>query len=173
VTLSVNGALAGKPEPTTGTPATAVFDDLAGDAIRSDGNGSYDATIEDDIITIATGKKRNLSFDFSTCLFGDCTGPFVSSTNATLTVRLLADTAFIEYTGGGGEHALLAAVEISAFDDDDDGTTDRYVIETSGESRHSLFRRTKAGGRGVEPGHERMLWIADFSVPWGVEVTVD
>ena len=180
LSLSADGVLAargGKPQP-TGTPATVTFDDLLGDAIKSDGLGPYDATIENGVITLTTGKKRKLSFDFSTCLGGACedsTGSSTTDSSATMTVHLLkGGAAGFEFKGGGGHQSLVVfGLEISTFDDDGDGSTDRYVIETSGEGEHRLFREFQRGGRAVEPGTTRFEWIADFSMPWGIEVVVD
>ena len=84
--VSTSGVLAargGKPKP--GIPATLTFDDFAGHAIRSDGLGPYAATIQNQIITFSTGKKRSLFFDFSTCFPGvPCESPFGSSTSGTV-----------------------------------------------------------------------------------------
>ena len=176
-TNSAFAARGGKPQP-TGTPnATLTFDDLLGDAIGSDGLGPYDATIENGTITLTTGKKRKLSFDFSTCLGGACedsTGSSTTDSSATMTVNLLKGSAGFQFKGGGGDQLLhVPELEISTFDDDGDGTTDRYVIETSGEAEHRLGREIQRGGRAVEPGSTRFEWIADFSMPWGVQVVVD
>ena len=183
LSLSANGVLAargGKPEPTTGTLATAVFDDLADDAIGSDGLGSYDATIENGTLTLSTGKKRGLFLDFSDCLhtLGSCDSPFGSSDSATksqvtMTLDLIDGTALIEFNGAGGEYLLASTVDVLAFDDDGNGSTDRYVVDTTGTAGHALFLYSKRGGRGLQPNTPRYWWQADFSMPWGIEVTTD
>jgi hypothetical protein len=181
VTLSVNGALAaggGKPEPTTGTPVTVVFDDLVGDAIGSDGLGAYDATIEDGVITLATGKKRKLSFDFSTCVGGSCEGPFGSSTSGevsdvAVTLDVSNGTAVFKFTAGRKYLLTVGGLLITTIDDNGDGTIEGYFIETSGEAGHTLWRQIQRVGRGVEPGSTRYESIGFFSMPWGIEVTVD
>ena len=179
--LSANGALAargGKPEPTTGTPATAVFDDFADDAIRSDGLGPYDVTIEDGVVTLSTGKKRKLTLDFSTCLHGSCEGPFGSSTsgsvsNASVTLNVPNGTAAFEFNAGGKHVLVVTGLLITTIDDNQDGTAEGYLIETSGAASHGLFREIKRGGRGVEPGRTRYEGIGAFSMPWGIEVVID
>ena len=180
LSLSADGVLAargGKPQP-TGTPATLTFDDLLGDAIRSDGLGSYDATIENGVITLSTGKKRKLFYDFSTCLGIDlrfCDGPFGSTTGTAATsmwVDLATGTAGFKFNGSGGEQLLsVGGLSIGQFDDNDDGTIDRYVIETTGVAGHGLYRLIKRGGR--YRGFPRYEFRGTFSMPWGFEVVVD
>ena len=179
VVLSAGVLAKGKPAADAGTPATATFDDLSGDAIQSDGLGAYDATIDGGVITLSTGRKRAVFFDFSDCLpdSDSCDGPFGSSSSdevsSTLTIDLDMGTARFEFSGAGGEYLLHAEVAITGFDDDEDGVIDRYGIETEGGAGHGLFRLDKKGGRGSEPGSSRYLLVGSFSMPWGIEVVVD
>ena len=136
-------AKGGKPEPTTGTPATLAFADRSGDGIQSDGGGAYSGTIDGQVVVTETGKRRSIFLDFSTCVGGICDGPFGGSLTgdvaATLTIRLADRTAFIEFIGGG-EYGLTASeLVVLSLDDDADGTIDRYVVETPEVDAHALW----------------------------------
>jgi len=163
----------------TGTPATLTFDDLDGDAIRSDGQGPYDATIDGDILSLATGTGRGLYFDFSNRLAGSGGTPFGSAdsgtaSNVTMTVNLAQAYATFAFNGAGGQHLLdVTGLEIDAFDDNGDTVPDRYVISTTGDAQHDAFVLVKKGGRGREPGSAWYEWQGSFSMPWGIEVVVN
>ena len=177
-TSHVFAAKGGKPEPTTGTPVTLAFADRSGDGIQSDGGGAYSGTIDGQVVVIETGKKRSIFLDFSTCLTGICDGPFGSSLNgdvagARLTIRLADRTAVLEFQGTGDHTLATTELAVLSFDDDSDGTIDRYIVEPAGGDLHALFLHTRRGGRGTEPGTDRNSFLGSFSMPWRVEVTVD
>jgi hypothetical protein len=177
--LSAGVLAKGKPQPEPGTNSTLTFDDLSSDAIQSDGLGAYEASLDSGVITLSTGKKRALWFDFSDCLtHPNCDSPFGASTtgsppNVTVTVDLLLGSAIIEFSGGGDYLVSVTGLTIREFDDDSDGATDRYAIESGGVAQHALFLYSKRGGRGMQPGTGRYWWQGDFSMPWGIEVVVD
>ncbi|MHC4954842.1 MAG: hypothetical protein ACYTGZ_13230 [Planctomycetota bacterium] len=182
LSLSANGVLAARGGKTpSGTPAKLTFDDSVGDTIRSDGLGSYAATIENQILTVSTGKKRSLFFEFSNCLPGACESPFGSETSGTVantTMKVwLQDTpedgsatAVFEFKGVGGNYQLSLDGLIGQFDDDQDGIIDRYVIEGSSGC---VFRRISTGPsvpRGTPPKFE---FVGCFSMPFGATVIVE
>ena len=179
--LSANGVLAARGgKPQTGTPATLTFDDLQGDAIQSDGLGAYAATIENQVLTVAIGKKRSLFLDFSTCLSGLCGSPFGTSTsgttpNPTMTVWLQdtpddgTSTAVIEFKAAG-KYMMAMNGLISRFDDDGDGTIDHYVIEGISGALFRIISEKQEVPRGTPP---RLEFVGNFSMPWGAEVLVD
>ena len=177
IAVPVFAAKGGKPEPTTGTPATLAYADRSGDGIQSDGGGAYSGTIDGQVVVIETGKRRSIFLDFSTCLTGIFDGPFGNSltgdaAGARLTIRLADRTAILEFQGTG-EYALFTTdLAVLSFDDDSDGTIDRYVVETTGGDVHGLCLRTKKGGRGFEPGTVRFVCQGAFSMPWRVEIAI-
>ena len=164
-------------KPAAGTPATLTFDDLAGDAIRSDGLGPYTASLENGVIRLATGKKRSIHFDFSTCLpgYSNCKSPFGLSSSDTIS----SVTAEIGVRNGGALFAFTISGEkfelnvwplaVREIDDDDDGVTDRYVVESTDQTQAVLDSEASHGPRGTVQGD----YYGVFSMPWGIEVTVD
>ena len=86
---------------------------------------------------------------------------------------LVTGNAWFKFTGEGGKQLLNTSVQVQAFDDDVDGTSDRYIITTTDPAGHALWVLTKRGGRGTEPGVTRAIYQGSFSMPWGIEVTVD
>jgi len=173
--LSASAVLAARGGGSTTAPnATLVFDDLSGDAIGSDGKGAYDATIENGILTVETGRKRAFYLDFSNLLYGEGAHPLGNSdagtvSQATLSIVPGTGTATIAFQGTGGEHLLATTVDVTAIDDDGDGTVDRYVVATTDEAVHALFVLKKRSGRGTEPGSSHYVWLGSYSMPWGAE----
>lgn len=174
--LSAGGVLAARGGgPNTVPNAILVFDDLEGDAIGSDGLGPYEATLENGILAVDTGRKRSFYFDFSNFVAGDPNSPLgaANSGSATLRLDLVQGTAIFSFNGPGGDYLLYTGgLQVQGVDDDGDGTADRYLVATSGDARHDLYR-LKKGGRGVEPGSVHYQWQASYRMPWGIEALLD
>jgi hypothetical protein len=183
LSLVSSGARA-RGKPPSGTPATLTFEDLVDDAIQSDGYGSYSGSIESGVLTLSTGKKRSIYFDFSNCYpgYSGCRSPFESSTDglvSNVTVTVWLD----DFTGSGygtagfefnlsGEKFELAVVglEVLEFDEDGDGSIDRYGVASTDATQATLSSVVERGFRGKYTGE---YYFEVFEMPWGAEVTVD
>jgi len=185
--LAVTGHTApGKGGGKSSNAATLTFEDLEGDAIRSDGSGPYDVSIEEDgqVTTLAFGRKRGLLLDFSDCDHSanlGCEGPFSGTTagevGGVITLTLYGlhgepntageGSVVFEFTTRHGKWRLWAWVAIARFDDDGDGASDRFVLEDPGETSAGLqkffSRRTPFSGADWRD-HGR------FFMPWGAEL---
>jgi len=179
ITFFVSTAAGAPPSAGSGgLTATFAFADAPGDRIASDGLGSYDATLDGTTLTLTTSKRRAIYMDFSDLLLDSGSTPSGPSSAGlvspvTVTVDLTTPVAVFNYSGPGGDQALVVNdLAVSAFDDDQDGVADRYVVETTALARHDLFLFTKKGGRGTEPGVMHGIWQGRYAMPWSAQVTV-
>ena len=167
--------LLAKGKPTTTPAATVTFEDSAGDAIQSDGLGSYDAEIDSGVVVLKTGKKRSIYFDFSTCLPGlFCQSPFGSAdtgsvSNVTMTLWLGNGVSFAFNLPGGRFELDMAQLNIAPFDDDNDGTIDRYLVSSDGTQAAWLDKLLSKGLAGAP----RRKFFGFFSMPFQFEVVVN
>ena len=172
--LCSTGLLA-KGKPTTTPAATVTFDDAVDDAIRSDGLGSYEADFDSGVFVLQTGKKRSLFFDFSTCLPGFfCQSPFDSAdtgsvSNVTMTLWVGNGVSFAFNLPGGRFELDIAQLNIAPFDDDNDGTIDRYLVSSDGTQAAWLNKLLSKGLRGAP----RSEFFGIFSMPFEFEVEVN
>ena len=161
-----HSALAGKGGKSS-IPATIVFDDLAGDAIQSDGLGPYEGSVNDrdGSFVLQTG-ARTLTVDF-----GGQSGPREIS-NVTLTVGSLdgaTAVAEIEYTvvdpnGGSVDVALRTIVSVTP-------SNGAYLLETIADTEYWARDRTKRTNRGVDhTGSKTWQLIFTAPMPWGAAV---
>jgi hypothetical protein len=184
---SAPGKGGGKPS----SPAwTLTLEDLAGDAIQSDGSGPYEASVTPDAYDEATtvvelGKKQEIWLDFSDCdsVAGlSCEGPFGPDASsgyvagATFTFYSDVDLGVTERAGARvyfqtpeGRWKLVLSLDITAYDDDDDGGVDRYVLAHDGTTSISLGKFVN--GRGVGQS-DNYLEEGRFFMPWGAELTL-
>ncbi|MHC4953049.1 MAG: hypothetical protein ACYTGZ_04105 [Planctomycetota bacterium] len=169
-------------------PATIEFDDLAGDAIQSDGNGPYDVSVEsDDYETILSfTKKQEIWFDYSDCdpVEGlSCEGPFgpdaTSDHVGGATIHIptprngvgVTDSVGIAFyfQTAEGRWKLQTIADVTPYDDDDDGAIDRLVIEHYGTSSSKFFEGI---GQRRGPGGFTFLEHGRFFMPWGAEILI-
>ena len=171
ITVFSLAARGGKPE--SATNATVEFDDLVIDAIQSDGLGPYGASVSGGsfaVVTVTTGKKRGISFDFSDCAIG-CDGALdLSGTIRDVTLTVGSNGyALFEFTTAHGRFELTGAgTTLTGFDDDADGDIDRYVIENDGTTAAWLVKLLSRGLRGAP----RQESHGSYFMPWGAEVIV-
>jgi hypothetical protein len=131
-------------------PVTILFDDVAGDAIQSDGLGAYTGTVSPRTgdFELATGADE-LFFDFSVAIYPGATPPFQSGLldGVTMTVYAMDGapgtsspvTVRFEFVApapdgsGPTDWRLTLWMNLSRSDTDGDGATDTYVLEHPGE----------------------------------------
>jgi hypothetical protein len=170
------------------TPATIEFDDLLGDAIQSDGAGPYDVSLTEDgsVTIISFSKKQEIWLDFSDCDPAPdltCDGPFRSGTKSGFVGA--AEIAITELQGAPGDTERVGfrigfrtsegkwsvgmVADVTRFDDDGDGVSDRFVIEHDGTTSVSLYRFFSR--RGIGPGYN---WIEQgrYFLPWGATLSI-
>jgi hypothetical protein len=131
------------------TAATILFDDVAGDAIQSDGFGAYSGSYKsrDGSFSMSTG-EGSLFFDFSSNVNPDAVTPFgVASdsgflSDVDMTVSVLNGDAGATWLAtvqfdfvapapdgtGPTEWRLWMAIEVEAQDTSGDGQVDTYVL---------------------------------------------
>jgi len=156
-----------------------TFDDLSGDAITSDGLGSYNAKEgADGARTVRTG-TRTIHFDFSSPLTWWSVGPFGYTPgspddagdidNVTMTVTLIDSTSgLVEFefsgedpdSGGPTDFRLTMSVAVSISGDAWylEATSDadlQYLWQSSGPRGHGHFYPPSWESAGI------------FEMPWG------
>jgi hypothetical protein len=165
--------------------ATLTLDDFEGDAIRSDGLGPYDVTLERDGLytTVSLRRKDDLFFDFSDCDHDanlSCEGPFGPDTTSGavggVTLTLVSSELegapntsgqaglAIAFQTTEGKWILGRAIDVYRFDDDGDGVVDTYVFDNPGTPSDILSKFDSA--RGIGPG-ATYLPHGRFFMPWG------
>lgn len=176
----------------TTPPATLTFDDVAGDAITSDGLGPYDASVavEYRSVTLSIKKGRSLFLDFSDCNHAanlSCEGVFGSDSTSgevssaiTLTLYGLEGApnttdqvgAYLEFQNSGGKWELASLITVYRLaDDDGDGVADNFVLEDTGEAPTWLGKffsqRSPFSNNGgyIEHGSFFMPWGATLHLP--------
>jgi hypothetical protein len=185
--LLAGGDLAAKGGPKSKQIVAITFHDLVGDAIQSDGMGSYEGTIESDgsLLLQARG-KRSIYFDFNDCVppppgyfGGGCYSPFGSDGGAgeisdvTLTITGLPGegessaeaVAVFDFIEGGLKWRIWFTVVATRTEDGNGNVS--YSVR-----RDDTFPVTPAywSARGIGPG-----WYGGgggwFLMPWGADAS--
>ena len=155
-----------------GKAAVAItFDDLAGDAIQSDGLGTYEGKQTGSTWVISTG-NRTIYFDFSNTLTpGSLTYLSGEIENVTMTVILLDETTGtveFEFSGpnpdglGSTDFSLTMSVSVTP-------SSNGYLLEASSDAELWWLARYRQKG----PGVLRHSWVLEgiYEMAWGGEVS--
>jgi hypothetical protein len=171
-----------------GKSLTIAFGDGEGDAIKSDGQGPYDASFKgrDSDFVMSTG-SRELFLDFSMPQGDGNDTPFEGDTagwlsGVTLTIvgvdgppgSGVGASAFLEFNApapDGSGHTqwyLYMGCAVDRMDDDADGTTDRYLLE--GTAVQVLWwngsNQKGHGGRGDADPTRGWTSAGMYDLPW-------
>lgn len=155
-----------------------VFDDLAGDAIQSDGLGGYAAhATRDGGWTVSTG-QRSIYFDFSTQVSGNPNGTFGYDVTAgyidgvTITVTPIDETSASAtfdfrlsdpYTADHTDFSLVVEVSVTTS-----GST-AQLTASSDADLYYLWQSSGIRGKGrFEP--PSWEWAGAYDMPWGAQV---
>jgi hypothetical protein len=170
-------------KPGSGSNAVLSFGDASGDAIASDGLGSYPATVDGALITLEVSRKRGIDLDFSVCAPGSssCDGPFTQGavTGTVFGAKLTAaatetpytDWVMLEFNADGGMWRLeLFGVDTTPLDTNGDGQIDGYSIEDAGTGRPASLFKILSPGRQRKP---RAEWRGDFVMPFTASVRLN
>ena len=144
------------------TAATMLFDDLADDAIQSDGLGAYPGAIRgrDGTLVISTG-ERSLFIDLGWA------GGVQEIADMTITVSGLDGTSGtanfeVDYPDGG--LAVIMSVSVTR-------SGDTYYLESTSDAEIWSAYRQRVSGR--SPKNGRLVWVFQgvVEMPWGAEVS--
>ena len=146
------------------TTASMLFDDLAGDAIQSDGLGAYTGAIKgrDGSLLIPTG-ERSLLVDFG---WGDGVREIVGMTIDVDSLKGTSATANFEISDRDGGMAITMSVSVTR-------SGDTYYLESTSDAeiwsaiRERVSRGTGNGGR--------LRWVLSgvAEMPWGAVVSIE
>jgi hypothetical protein len=157
-----------------------TFDDLADDAIQSDGRGTYDGTLDSDgALNLETHRKRSLFFELSDCQTPPewpdlCMTPFGtgggSGEISGVSLRIPdfsgeADSASegqatLEFVTKGQKWRITTTVIITRTADGEGGVL--YSWRAPGDEVDPIWLY---GARGIGPGG--YFPVAWFEMPWG------
>ena len=146
------------------TTANMLFDDLAGDAIQSDGLGAYAGAIRgrDGSLLISTG-ERSLLIDFG---WGDGVREIVGMTIDVNSLDGTSATANFEVSYPDGACAITMSVSVSR-------SGDTYYLESTSDAEiWSAIRERVSRGTG-NGGRLRWVLAGVAEMPWGAEVSVE
>jgi hypothetical protein len=173
---------------------TLTFDDLAGDAIQSDGLGPYEASATEEEygafaeIVVSLTNRQEIWLDFSDCdpIAGlSCDGPFGPAATSdyvagvTIDFRIRAPEPGVTdrvnvsfgFQTSEGKWSLATVAEVTPYDDDNDGAIDRYGIDHDGTTSSKLFEGLRVRrGQGPFPDLPDGFAYVErgrFFMPWG------
>ena len=143
--------------------ATMLFDDLAGDAIQSDGLGPYTGAIRgrDGSLVISTG-ERSLLIDLG---WASGVAEFADMTITVSNLDGTSATANFEYSHPDGGLAITMSVSVSRLGD-------TYYLQSTSDVEIWSAYRERVSGRSPRNGG-RLVWLlVDVrEMPWGAEVS--
>ncbi len=146
------------------TTANMLFDDLAGDAIQSDGLGPYTGDIKgrDGSLVISTG-ERSLLIDFG---WGAGLQEIVGMTLTVSRLDGTSATANFEVSNPDWGLAITMSVSVSR-------SGDTYYLESTSDAEIWSAIRERVTGRGRSTTNGRLVWrlVGIAEMPWGAEVS--